>query len=210
MKESFAKRMREAMNLRNMNQADLVEKTKIGKSSISQYLSGKYVPKQEFTILIAQALDVDVFWLMGEDGAMERPIKYPDNISKIETKRCPMLGTIAAGVPIYAEEQFESYVEAGSNIQADFCLKVQGDSMVNARINDGDIVFIRKQPCVNDGEIAAVVIGNEATLKRVYKATNELVLVAENPNYKPMIYKNEALNEIRILGKAIAFQSNVI
>ena len=144
MKESFVSRLRKAMEIRDMKQADLVERT------------------------------------------------------------------IAAGQPIFAEEHFESYVEAGANIRADFCLRVKGDSMINARICDGDIVFIRKQPDVNDGEIAAVLIDNEATLKRVYKKKGEIILVAENPAYKPLVYKGEELNEIRILGKAIAFQSNVI
>jgi repressor LexA len=148
---------------------------------------------------------------MGYDVPMEKSnVKYPDNILKIETKKFPLLGTIAAGNPIYTEEQFESYIEAGANIPADFCLKIQGDSMINARICDGDIVFIKKQSYVDDGQIAAVLINDEATLKRVYKSENEIVLVAENPAYKPMVYKNEELNYIRILGKAIAFQSNVL
>lgn len=188
-----------------------MKKTGLGKSAVSQYYSGKYEPKQKGIYLIANALDVNEAWLMGYDVPMERnQPNYPDNILKIETKKFPLLGTIAAGIPIFADEQFESYVEAGANIQADFCLKVQGDSMVNARICDGDIVFIRKQPDVEDGQIAAVLIEDEATLKRVYKKENEIVLVAENPNYAPMVYKNEKLNNIRILGKAIAFQSNVI
>lgn len=213
MKESFSKRMQEAMDIRGMKQVDIVEKTGLGKSAISQYYSGKYEPKQKGIFLIAKALNVSEAWLMGYDVPMERTNRtYPDNILKIETKKFPLLGNIAAGKPIFADEHFESYVEAGSNIQADFCLKVEGDSMINARITDGDIVFIRKQPIVNDGEIGAVLIGDEATLKRIYynKDKSEIVLVAENPNYKPMVYKNEELNQIRILGKAIAFQSNVI
>lgn len=211
MKESFASRMNQAMLLRNIKQSDLVQLTKIGKSAISQYCSGKYEPKQKGIYLIATALSVSEAWLMGYDVPMERTnIKYPDNILKIETKKFPLLGTIAAGVPIYADEQFESYVESGTNIHADFCLKVQGDSMINARINDGDVVFIRKQTDVNDGEIAAVLIDDEATLKRVYKGKDELVLIAENPNYKPMVYKNEELNKIHILGKAVAFQSSLV
>lgn len=211
MKDSFASRMRKAMEIRDMKQTDLVEKTGLPKSAISQYYSGKYEPKQKGIYLIAKALDVSESWLMGYDVPMERTsTKYPDNILKIETKKFPLLGTIAAGQPIFAEEQFETYVEAGANIQADFCLKVQGDSMINARICDGDIVFIRKQPDVNDGEIAAVLIEDEATLKRVYKKQNEIILVAENPAYAPLVYKNEELNHVRILGKAIAFQSNVI
>lgn len=210
MREKFVERLRKAMEIRNMKQVDLVEKTGLGKSAISQYCTGTYEPKQRALYKLAEALDVNEAWLMGYDVLMERNVtKYPDNILKIEIKKFPVLGTIAAGQPIYADEHFESYVEAGADIHADFCLQVKGDSMINARIMDGDIVFIRKQPDVNDGEIAAVLIGNEATLKRVYKKNSEVILIAENPAYKPLVYKGEELNEIRILGKAIAFRSNV-
>ncbi len=122
-----------------------------------------------------------------------------------------MLGKVACGEPIYADEDRESYVMAGTDINADFCLTAQGDSMVGARILDGDIVFCRQQDIVENGEIAAVLIGDEATLKRVYyyPENKMLVLRAENPKYKEFVYKNEELDEIRILGKAIAFQSDV-
>lgn len=102
-------------------------------------------------------------------------------------------------------------MEAGADIKADFCLIARGDSMINARIHNGDIVFIRRQPEVNNGEIAAVVIEDEATLKRVfyYKDENIISLNAENPAYKPMIYRAEELDTIFILGKAVAFQSDV-
>lgn len=125
MKESFAKRMKEAMHIRNMKQVDIVEKTGLGKSAVSQYYSGKYEPKQKGIYLIAKALDVNEAWLMGYDVPMERnEFNYPDNILKIETKKFPLLGTIAAGIPIFADGQFESYVEAGANIRADFCLRI--------------------------------------------------------------------------------------
>ena len=98
MKESFAKRMKEGMDIRNIKQVDLVEKTNLTKSAINQYYSGKYEPKQKGIFLIAKALDVSESWLMGYDVPMERTnIKYPDNVLKIETKKFPMLGTIAAG-----------------------------------------------------------------------------------------------------------------
>lgn len=105
----------------------------------------------------------------------------------------------------------EAYVEADLSIKADFCLRVKGDSMINARIYDGDIVFIRKQDSVENGEIAAVIIGDEATLKRVfyYPEDSKLVLQAENSKYEPFVYIGEELNRIKILGKAIAFQSDV-
>lgn len=134
-----------------------------------------------------------------------------DNTFSIETKKFPLLGEIACGEPMYADEDLESYVTVGTDIEADFCLKCKGDSMINARILDGDIVFIRKQSMVDNGEIAAVIIDNEATLKRVeyFRNQNLLLLKAENPKYETLTYNNETLDQIRILGKAVAFQSDV-
>ena len=124
-----------------------------------------------------------------------------------------MLGEIACGKPKYANEDRESYIMAGTNIKADFCLTARGDSMVNARILDGDIVFIQKQDMVENGEIAAVVVNNdsEATLKRLYYYQEKglLILKAENPAYEDLIYQGDELNQVHILGKAIAFQSDV-
>lgn len=209
MKEDFAKRLKYAMMIRGMKQVDLVEKTGLQKSAISQYVAGKYEPKQKGIYSLAQALDVNEAWLMGYDVEMDKPILINDELIKIEKRSFPLLGTIAAGEPIYADQQFEVYVELGANLKADFCLKIKGDSMINARIQNGDIVFIRNQPDVDDGEIAAVLIGDEATLKRVYKRKNEVILIAENPTYQPIVYRNEELNLLRIIGKAVAFQSDI-
>ena len=134
-----------------------------------------------------------------------------DNIVPITTHKIPVLGTIACGTPIYAEEQFEYYVEVGVEIQADYAVHAKGDSMIGARIYDGDLVFIRIQPMVDNGQIAAVCIDNEATLKRVYYYPDKkkLVLSAENPAYEPLVYVGEELDQVRILGKAVAFQSDV-
>ena len=118
-----------------------------------------------------------------------------------------MLGSIACGTPIFCNEEYEYVVATGENANADFCLTAKGDSMINARIADGDIVFIKQQSTVDDGEIAAVVIGDEATLKRVYKTPEGLMLVAENPAYQPMYVSGDELNQTWILGKAIGFQS---
>ena len=141
-------------------------------------------------------------------------LSFPNipNIYPIELKRFPLLGEIACGEPRFASEDRESYVEASTDIQADFCLKAKGDSMINARIQDGDIVFIREQPSVYNGEIAAVVIDDEATLKRVfyYPEKDLFILKAENSKYDDLVYSKSELDNIRILGKAIAFQSDVI
>lgn len=148
------------------------------------------------------------------DG-IEKPEDFrpqiPDlpNILPITTRKIPILGTIACGEPIMTDPPFEAYVELGSNVNADFALRASGDSMTGARIQDGDIVFIRSQPTVDDGEIAAVLIDGEATLKRVRHAGTDLVLWPENPAYQPIIVPAGSAKDIRVLGKAVAFQSDV-
>ena len=135
-----------------------------------------------------------------------------DNIFKIEKKKLPFLGSIACGEPIFADEDRESYMMVGMDIKADFCLKCKGDSMINARIHDGDIVFIRKQDIVANGEIAAIIIEEEATLKRFYyyKDQNMVILKPENPKYEDIVLMGEKLEKVKVLGKAIAFQSDVV
>ncbi len=174
----------------------------VKKSAIQKYESGlvKNIKHSKIEML-ASIFNTTPNYILGfSDNSIE-------NIYDITHKKYPLLGTIAAGEPIFADEHYDGYVVAGSEIDADFCLKVKGDSMINARICDGDIVFIKKQSQVNDGDIAAVLVDNEATLKRVYTSSNEIVLIAENPMYKPLLFKNEELNNIRILGKATGFQS---
>lgn len=157
---------------------------------------------------LAQALKVSPAYLMGWE---EEPTpELPKNIEPLpKMKKVPLLGVIACGEPILAQENFDGYVEVPDGITADFALRCHGDSMINARIMDGDLVFIRQQSDVDNGEIAAVLIDDEATLKRVYKSRNQIILQPENPKYPPMVYSGETLEDCRILGKAVAFLSAV-
>lgn len=175
-------------------------------------------PSLETIRTVAKAINIEIDALLkildNEQDLMLNevdPFQF-NNIYPVETKKFPLLGEIACGEPIFANEDRESYIETGSDIKADFCLKAKGDSMTGARILDGDIVFIRKQDMVNNGEIAAVIIEDTATLKRVYyyKEKNLLILKPDNPSYSDQIYTNEELDQIKILGKAVAFQSDVI
>lgn len=128
-----------------------------------------------------------------------------------ETYKVPRIGTIACGEPILAEENIEGYEDVPSNIHCDFTLRCKGDSMINARIFDGDIVYIRQQDEVESGEIAAVLIdGTEATLKRVRIFEDHIILEPENPMYKPLVFWGEEMNRVRIIGKATHFMSEVI
>lgn len=157
---------------------------------------------------IADALETTPAYIMGWD---EQQPELPPGVIPITTHRIPLLGRIACGTPIMATEDREVYVEAGTDIHADFALQAAGDSMIGARIRDGDLVFIRSQPTVENGEIAAVIINDEATLKRVawYPDRQLLILKPENPKYADLIYTGEQLSEVRILGKAVAFQSSL-
>lgn len=198
------KELRLANDLTLEQVADIVG---VGKSTVRKWETGMIANMRRDKIAaLAQALHTTPEYLMGWSTTME-----VSNLFKIETKKFRLLGNIACGEPIFANEEKELYVVAGANIKADFCLMAKGDSMIGARIYDGDIVFIRQQDIVEDGEIAAVLIEDEATLKRVYydREAGVLSLFAENPKYKTMRFSGEELNHIRILGKAVAFQSDI-
>lgn len=221
-KTTTSERLKQIMSEQGLRQADILEKAKpycekfglkLGRNDISQYVSGKVLPKQDKLTLLGYTLNVSEAWLMGYDVPREREAVTPSNIIPMpETKKIPLLGTIACGEPILAEENVSDYINMDNSIHADFALKCKGDSMINARIFDGDIVYIRKQSDVENGEIAAVLISNletEATLKRVYKTDSSIRLCAANPTYADMVYEKEAMNDVTIIGKAVAFLSAV-
>lgn len=197
----------------NMTLEELAQKVGVSASTILRYETGDIKNLRRDKIKnLADALNTTPAYLMGwEEEKKEDEIYKYKNIYPIELKKFPLLGEIACGEPIFCVEDRESYVLAGADIKADFCLKAKGDSMINARILDGDIVFIRKQSLVENGEIAAVIVDDEATLKRVsyFKDKNMLILKPENPKYNDLIYMDNELEQIRILGKAVAFQSDV-
>ena len=178
------------------------------------YEKGAREPNSEQLILISKYFGVSIDYLMGRtdvpftEETSENIFEKHPNIQPLpEMRKVPLLGAIACGEPIYREE--DEWISLPNDIKADFCLRCQGDSMIDARINDGDIVFIKACPEVENGQIAAVSIDNEVTLKRVfyYPEKNKLVLYPENKAYEPFVYMNEELNDIRILGRAVVFLS---
>lgn len=200
------KKLREA---RGLSQTDLA--CKVGykdRSSIAKIEAGDINLTQSKIAAFADALGVTPAELMGiadvrgnENGEYNRR-REPYNT-------VPLLGTIACGEPILAEQNFDEYITLPDNVKADFALRCKGDSMINARIFDGDIVYIRQQPTVENGEIAAVLIDDEATLKRVHIYSDHAILAPENPAYKPLLYWGADMANMRILGKAIAFTSMI-
>ena len=157
--------------------------------------------------LLSMCDDMDV--TLSDKGILS-PASLPANILPLpKMKKVPLVGEIACGTPILAEQNVDAFLSMPDGVNADFCLRCKGDSMINARIFDGDIVYIRQQETVEHGEIAAVLIDNEATLKRVYLYDDRIVLEAENPQYRPKSYWGEDMNAVRILGRAVAFTSEV-
>lgn len=192
-----------------MSAETLADKLGVSPATIYRYENGdiEKVPGERLGA-IARALHTTPGYLMGWDPTSEPPL--PTNIIPMpELHKVPLIGAIACGAPILAQEHIEGDVNIPAHIHADFALICKGDSMINARIFDGDIVYIRQQETVDNGEIAAVLIDTEATLKRVRLFDDHIVLEPENPMYKPLVYWNEEMNTIRILGKAVAFTSAV-
>lgn len=220
-----ADRLKYLMDTRGLKQKDIVDLCrplcekygeKIEKPHMSQYVSGKHKPEQRKLTILSMALDVSEGWLMGLDVPMERSdipniVPFPSNINPAPTfQKVPRVGRIACGTPILAEENIEGYDSVPDTIKCDFTLACRGDSMINARIYDGDIVCIRSQETVESGEIAAVMVDEEeATLKRVYLYDDHVVLHAENPQYKPMVFWKEEMNRVRIIGLATHFIAQI-
>lgn len=199
------KRRREELGL---TQEELA--TKMGyksRSSINKIEMGENDIPQSKIVQFAAALDTTPAYLMGWE---DTPSPVASNIIPVpKTYKVPLLGTIACGEPILAVENMDGKVDVPESIHADFALRCKGDSMINARIYDGDIVYIRKQDTVENGEIAAVLIGDEATLKRVKALEDRIILEPANPMYDPLVYRSSETEEVRILGKAVAFTSFV-
>lgn len=177
------------------------------RSSIAKIEAGLVDLSQSKISAFASALSVTPAQLMGISG--EHPTKIPNNMHPLpKMKKWKVIGGTACGQPIFKELDNET-VLAPADIDADYVFRCVGDSMINARIFDGDIVFVKSGEYVEDGKIAVVRIGEEYTLKRIYRFPDYIELRAENPMYPAQIIRGEQENA-EIVGKAVQFLSRVI
>lgn len=197
----FAKRLKELRASRGLTQDDLARELNLVKSSISMYENGKRKPSFEVLEAIADYFNVNMDTLYSS-----APVFVPS------LKRVPMLGYAAAGQPLEnLDGQDTYYVETDSRYAVDFCITVRGDSMINAGINDGDIVFVKAQPEVPNGKIACIEIDNERVcIKRFYKTDTGVMLVSENPKYAPLQFSESNCSDFKILGLAVIKQSEIV
>ena len=189
---------------------DIAKEIGVAKSTIQRYEKGS-IEKIKLPVIeaIARVLSVDPAWLCGKSDQMVSRRSLPEGIEPIDLStyhRIPILGRISAGLPLYADEHVEGYTLTDLNGGAEyFGLRVQGDSMNALRINDGDIIIVRRQEEVEQGEVAVVLVDEEdATVKRFYSSDTTVTLMPQstNPEHKPQLY-DVSKTSIRILGKVV-------
>lgn len=201
-------RIKERRLALNLTLLEVAEQIGVKEATMQRYESGEIKNiKHETIVKLAEVFNCTPQYLMGWSDSVSEPAPkpLPNNIIPLKKIRfVPLVGKIACGTPILAEQNYEETILLPQNVNADFALRCQGDSMIDANVFDGDIVFIKESPVVENGEIAAVVIGEEATLKKVYYQGDTITLLPANTAYEPMVFKKEEINDIRICGKAVA------
>ncbi len=188
----FAVRFKETRKEAGFTRKQLAQLINKSEATICRYENAKITPSKDTLAQLEKILKVNLAWLLGSDDVG----KYETSIHTYNKNFIPILGYIAAGQPIFAHENIIGYEYCEDDCS--FCLKVKGDSMIGARIFDGDIVFIKKEPDIENGQIAAVSIdNNEVTLKRIYKLRNALILHSENPLYQDLVFSEETLKLLK-------------
>ena len=182
-----------------MTQEQFSEHCEISRASVARYEAGEKLDRKNAE-KIASACGTTVDFILGYGPT-------PMNLTEafiIKRGQIPIIGEIACGTPITAQQNIEGFADAPDCIHADFALKCKGNSM-NPTFEDGDLVLVRIQPDVEDGQIAVVLISGEATLKRVYHQDKEILLVADNPSYSPIRFQLNNDNPVAIQGLAVGF-----
>lgn len=197
---------------RGITQEQLASMLKVSRSTIGMYETGSREPDFETCEAIADIFNVDMDYLLGRTSVERKepitPSIIPPGFEPLPRMvKKPLVGTIACGEPITAEENIEDYVDVPEDVHCDFCLRCKGDSMIDAGIHDGDVVYIHITPQVENGQIAAVRIDGEATLKRVFwdESSQTLTLLAENRNFAPLVYTGPILETVHVEGRAVGY-----
>lgn len=215
LRKVFADNLRRQLNEHRMNQLELAKRLGTGSATVTDWVKLRSMPRSNTLKRLVEIFGCQMSDLLsGPDGVYDdsrQDDDLPPNIIPLpKMKKVPLIGSIACGGPILAEENIEGFLTMPGDVGADFCLRCKGDSMINARIFDGDIVYIRQQPQVEDGEIAAVMVGDdEATLKRVRLFSDHIIPEPENPQYRAKSFWDADMAQVRVLGKAVAFVGTI-
>lgn len=207
---NFRTRLKQLRNEKKINQRELANFLKVAPSTISMYESGQREPNFEVLESLADFFNVDLNYLLGKSNKTTKLML--ENEQKPQGLQIPVLGTVAAGIPISAVEDILDYEEIDSSWKSQgefFALRIKGDSM-QPKMDDGDVVIVRQQSDANSGDtVIALVNGDDATCKKLQKTENGIMLVSTNPNYLPMFFTNEEITTkpVVILGKVVELRS---
>lgn len=203
---NFRTRLKQLRNEKKINQRELANFLKVAPSTISMYESGQREPNFEVLESLADFFNVDLNYLLGKSDKTTKLIIEDEQ--KPQGLKIPVLGTVAAGIPISAVEDILDYEEVPQSWENQgefFALKIKGDSM-EPRMESGDVVIVKQQSDANSGDTVIVLVnGDDATCKKLQKTDNGIMLVSTNPKYPPMFYSNEEISTkpVVILGKVV-------
>ena len=208
---SIGERIKKRRQELNLSVEDVAKVLNKNRATVYRYESDE-IENMPTSVLepLSKILNTTPAYLMGWEDENSDPIleNIPGIITPVKLKKIPILGTIACGNPILAEENYDGYFMIDENLPySDFILRAKGDSMIDANIHEGDLVFFRKQNDVDNGTIAAVLIEDEATLKRVNKSNGTLILQPCNTNYNPIIINKSDNKKVLILGQMVGVYS---
>lgn len=199
MKPMWARMIYTMRNSRDMKQQDLADALGVSRSLVGAWERGEREPGLDAIDALADIFNVPPSAILGNRNSIVSNVRP---LSDQNMARIPLIGSVAAGVPILADEQYDTYIDGPS--KADYALRIDGDSMEPTYLN-GDVVYIRKTDDVDDGKVAVVLVDDSATLKHCYHIKDGLNLISENPKYAPMIIKYGEYDTIRILGEVCGF-----
>lgn len=196
---------------RGMSQDALAEKVGYkDRSSIAKVEAGLVDLSQSKIAAFAKALGVSPAILIGvgEDSVLGSKDDLPSNLIPARFRQAPLIGEIACGTPILAEQNIIDYIDVPEHIQCDFALKCRGNSMIDLGVKDGDVVYIRSQPEVQNGQVAAVIVDgaeSEATLKKFFRYDNHVMLIPANSEEAPFAFYGEEMSRVHVQGLAVGF-----
>lgn len=201
--------IRELRQRKGLSQEELGKLVGVKRAAINKYETGLVVNlRRDMIQKLANALNTTPTVIMGWEDEDGNALNLPSNIEEMPPmSKVPLVGQIACGTPILAEENITDYIDLPAHIRADYALTCKGESMIGAGIQDGDVVYIRQQPEVENGQIAAVIVNDdsEATLKRFYRIGDTVTLTPANPTVEPLVFVGDDINKIRIVGLAAAY-----
>ena len=209
----FADRLKRLRKEHGYTQESLAAVIGVERSSVGKY-EGKsgVIPSNDVLARIADLFGVSIDYLLERDDRKQILTSnemLPANIVPIKRRKLPILGNVAAGEPIFADEEYEEFTAVDDDLDCDFCLRVQGDSMEPV-VFESDLVYVRQQDDVNDGEIGILLLDDEAVIKHIYHIPDGVQVVSQNAaKYPPKTYTWPNYDTIRILGRAIAYRRNL-